>query len=137
VSQWRRFVMPLFHPRSLPARRGTVGTVLIIALFVGAAVLGLAVASQHHGVGPSAKTFAVRVSGGHMSPDHLQVRDGDQVVLSITGDQSQTLVLQGYQQQFQLIPGVAVVGSFVAARAGTFNFILQGSGQAVGQLQVT
>lgn len=128
---------PLLHPRILPAHRGLVGLVLIVVLFAGAAALGLVVASQHHGVGPTAQTFAVKVTGTQMSPDRLRVRDGDQVVLSVTGDRSETIVLQGYDQRITLIPGVAVVASFVAARAGSFNFVLDGSGKKIGELDVT
>ncbi len=127
---------PLFHPGTLPARRGLIGLVLIVALFVGAAALGLVVASQHNGVGPTAKTFAITVTGTQMSPNHLRVHDGDQVVLSVTGDRSETLVLEGYQQRITLIPGVAVVASFVAAKAGSFNFVLEGSGRKLGVLDV-
>lgn len=128
---------PLFHPGTLPARRGLVGLVLIVVLFGGAAGLGLVVASKHHGVGPTAQTFAVRVSGEQMTPNHLRVRDGDQVILSMTGDRSETILLQGYQQRITLIPGVAVVASFVAAKAGSFDFVLDGSGQKVGVLEVS
>ena len=46
-------------------------------------------------------------------------------------------MLQGYQQRITLIPGVAVVASFVAARAGSFNFVVDGSGQKLGVLEVT
>ncbi len=128
---------PLFHPGTLPARRGLVGLILIVALFVGAAALGLAVASQHHGVGPTAQTFTVTVTDRQMSPNHMRVRDGDQVVLSVTGDRRETIVLEGYQQRITLIPGVAVVASFVAAKAGSFNFVVEGSGQKLGVLDVT
>jgi hypothetical protein len=127
----------LLHPGTLPRRRGLVGLLLIVALFVGAAALGLAVASQHHGVGPTAQTFAVKVTNNQMSPNHLRVRDGDQVVLSITGDRSETIVLEGYQQRITLIPGVAVVASFVAGKAGSFNFVVEGSSQKLGVLEVT
>jgi hypothetical protein len=135
----RRFdrLVPLLHPGTLPARRGLVGLVLIVVLFVGAAALGLAVASQHHGLGPTAQTFAITVNGTQMSPAQLRVHDGDQVVLSITGDRSETIVLQGYQQRMTLIPGIAVVASFVAARAGSYDFVLEGSGQKIGELDVT
>ncbi len=136
MRQYERLV-PLLHPGKLPRRRGLVGIVLIVGLFVGAAALGIAVAGQHHGVGPTARTFAIQVSGTEMSPNRLSVRDGDQVVLSITGDRSETIVLQGYQQLIALIPGVAVVATFVAARAGSFNFVLDSSGQKIGQLDVT
>ena len=114
-----------------------VGLVLIVVLFVGAATLGLAVASRHHGLGPTAQTFAITVNGAQMSPSPLKVRDGDQVVLSITGDRNETIVLQGYQQRITLIRGVAVVASFVAAKAGSFDFVLEGSGKKVGELDVT
>ena len=130
-------VAPLFHPATLPRRGGLVGLVLIVVLFVGAAGLGLAIASQHHGVGPTAQTFAVTVNGSQMTPAHLKVRDGDQVVLSITGDRSATIVLQGYQQRIPLIPGVAVVATFVAAKAGSFDFVLEGSSKKIGELDVT
>ena len=128
---------PLFHPGTLPPRRGLVGLALIIGLFVGAAALGLAVANQHHGIGPTAQTFAITVNGAQMSPSTLRVRDGDQVVLSITGDRSETIVLQGYQQHMTLIPGIAVVASFVAARAGSFDFVIDGSGRKIGELDIT
>jgi hypothetical protein len=128
---------PLFHPGTLPRRRGLVGLVLIVALFVGAAALGLAVASQHHGIGPTAQTFAITVNGTRMSPSTLKVRDGDQVVLSVTGDRSETIVLQGYQQRITIIPGVAVVASFVAAKAGSFDFVVEGSAKKIGELDVT
>lgn len=128
---------PLFHPATLPRRGGLAGLFLIIVVFLGAAALGLAVASQHHGVGPTAQTFAVTVNGSEMTPSHLNVRDGDQVVLSITGDRSETIVLQGYEQRITLIPGVAVVASFVAAKAGSFAFVLEGSGKKIGELDVT
>jgi hypothetical protein len=130
-------IVPLLHPGMLPARRGLVGLVLIVGLFLGAAALGLGVASRHHGIGPTAQTFSVTFTGAKMAPDHLRVRDGDQVVLSMTGDRSETIVLEGYQQRITLIPGIAVVASFVAAKAGSFNFVLEGSGQKVGVLDVT
>lgn len=72
-----------------------------------------------------------------MTPAHLKVRDGDQVVLSITGDRSATIVLQGYQQRITMIPGVAVVATFVAAKAGSFDFVLEGSSKKIGELDVT
>ena len=89
----RRTLTPLLHPGNVPTRRGTVGTIIIIAVFVGAAGLGLAIASQHHGVGPTARSFEVSVSNDKMIPSRLQVRDGDQVVLSITGERSETFIL--------------------------------------------
>ena len=135
--QVRRRIVPLLHPGNLPARRGLVGIAIIVALFVAAAALGLWVAGQHHGVGPSARSFEISVAGGQMNPNHLTVRAGDQVVLAITGDASETIVLQGYQQQITLVPGVPVDASFIAGKAGKFDFVLQGSGKKIGDLTVT
>jgi len=64
--QVRRRIVPLLHPATLPARRGPVGVVLIVVLFVAAAALGLYVAGQHHGVGPTARSFEVSVAGGRL-----------------------------------------------------------------------
>ncbi|HLZ94726.1 MAG TPA: cupredoxin domain-containing protein [Candidatus Dormibacteraeota bacterium] len=135
--QVRRRIVPLLHPGNLPARRGAVGVVIIVALFVAAAALGLYVAAQHNGVGPTAKSFEVTVVGAQMHPSHLTVRAGDQVVLAITGDASETVVLQGYQQRFSLVPGVPVDATFVAGKPGTFDFVLQSSGKKIGDLTVT
>ncbi len=135
--QARRRIIPLLHPGNLPARRGAVGIVIIVALFVAAAALGLYVAGLHNGVGPTARSFEVSVVGAQMTPNHLSVRAGDQVVLSITGDTSETVVLQGYQEQFTLIPGVPVAATFIAGKAGTFDFVLQGSGKKLGDLTVS
>ena len=135
--QTRRRVVPLLHPGRLPARRGLVGIVVIVVLFAGAAGLGLYVAGLHHGVGPTAHSFEVSINAGRMNPSHMTVRAGDQVVLAITGDTSETVVLEGYQQQFTLIPGVAVDATFVASKAGTFDFVVQGSNKKLGDLTVT
>ena len=124
------------HPGPPHTSRGGIGIVLIVGLFVVFAGLGIYLASSHHGIGPSAHTVEVNVSGGNMSPNHIHVRDGDQVILSITADRSETLVLQGYSQHLTLIPGVAIVATFVAGKAGTFDFVLEGSNKKVGELNV-
>ncbi len=46
-------------------------------------------------------------------------------------------MLQGYQQRITMIPGVAVVATFVAAKAGSFDFVLEGSSKKIGELDVT
>jgi hypothetical protein len=135
--QARRRVLPLLHPGTLPAGRGLVGIILIVGLFVTGAALGLYVASLHHGVGPTAQTFEVSVNSTQMSPSHLRVRAGDQVILSITGDSNATIVLQGYNQRITLIPGLAVPVTFVAGKAGTYDFVTDGTGKRLGQLEVT
>lgn len=125
------------HPAVLSPRRGWVGTGIIIGLFVVGAALGLYYAGLHHGTAPTAVTFEVTVSDTGMSPSTLKVRDGDQVILSISTDRSRTIVLRGYNQTFSLNPGLPVSATFVAAKAGTFDFVDQSSGKKIGELDVS
>ena len=125
------------HPGFLSPRRGWVGTAIIVGVFVGGAALGLYYASLHNGTAPTAVSFAVNVSGAHMSQSPLRVREGDQVVLSIAADKAETLVLSGYNQRFTLTPGVPVAATFVASRIGNFDFVLESSGTKVGELDVS
>lgn len=125
------------HPAVLSPRRGWVGTGIIIGLFIVGAVLGLYYAGLHHGTAPTAVSFEVTVSDSGMSPGALRVRDGDQVVLSISTDRSRTIVLAGYNQTFSLTSGIPVSATFVAAKAGTFDFVDQSSGKKIGKLVVS
>ncbi|HLQ61430.1 MAG TPA: hypothetical protein VK131_06175, partial [Candidatus Acidoferrales bacterium] len=101
-------MLPGLHPGRLHRRRGLVGLGLMAGLFLVFVALGLYVAGLHRGTAPTAQTLVVTVSGGKLVPDHLRVHEGDQVVLSITGDRSQTLLIKGYERRVTLIPGVAV-----------------------------
>jgi signal peptidase I len=132
----RQRVIPLLHPGPPHTSRGGIGIVLIVGLFAVFAAIGISVASLHHGIGPSAHTFEVSVTGGSMSPNLMNVRDGDQVILSVTSDRSGTLVLEGYDERLALIPGVAVAATFVAGKAGKFDFVLEGSNKKLGELDV-
>lgn len=125
------------HPAVLSPRRGWVGTGIIIGLFIVGAALGLYYASLHHGTAPTAVSFEVMVSDTTMSPGTLHVRDGDQVILSISTDQSRTIILRGYNQTFSLSPGLPVSATFVAAKAGKFDFVDQSSGKKIGELDVS
>lgn len=114
-----------------------MGTGIIVGLFVAGAALGLYYAGQHHGTAPTAVSFEVTVSDTGMSPSRLKVRDGDQVVLSLSTDRSKTIVLRGYNQTFSLNPGIPVSATFVAAKAGRFDFLDQSSGKKIGELDVS
>jgi hypothetical protein len=124
------------HPAILSPRRGWVGTGIILGIFVLGAALGLYYAGLHHGTAPTAVSFEVSVTDAGMTPSTLKVRDGDQVVLSISTDRSRTIVLRGYDQTFQLTPGIPVSATFVASKPGTFEFVDQSSGKKIGQLVV-
>jgi cupredoxin-like protein len=114
-----------------------VGTGIIVGLFLVGAAIGLYNAALHHGTAPTAVSFEVTVSDTAMSPSPLKVRDGDQVVLSISTNRSRTIVLQGYDQTFKLNPGLPVSATFVAAKAGRYDFIDQSSGKKIGELDVS
>lgn len=127
----------MLHPAILSPRRGWIGTAIIAGIFVLGAALGLYFAALHHGTAPTAVSFEVSVSDSGMSPSKLKVRDGDQVVMSISSDRSRTLVLRGYNQTFNLSPGLPVSATFVASKAGTFDFVDQASGKKIGELDVS
>ena len=126
----------VLHPALLSPRRGWVGTGIIAGVFVVGAAIGLYYAGLHHGTAPTAVSFEVTVTDTAMSPSPLNVRDGDQVVLSISSNRSRTIVLQGYDQTFKLNPGLPVSATFVAAKAGRFDFVDQSSGKKIGELDV-
>lgn len=127
----------MLHPAILSPRRGWIGTAIIAGIFVLGAALGLYFASLHHGTAPTAVSFEVSVSDSGMSPSKLKVRDGDQVVMSISSDRSRTVVLRGYNQTFNLNGGLPVSATFVASKAGTFDFVDQASGKKIGELDVS
>lgn len=127
----------MLHPAILSPRRGWIGTAIIAGIFVLGAALGLYFASLHHGTAPTAVSFEVSVSDSGMSPGKLKVRDGDQVVMSISSDRSRTVVLRGYNQTFNLNGGLPVSATFVASKAGTFDFVDQASGKKIGELDVS
>jgi hypothetical protein len=125
------------HPAVLSPRRGWIGTAIIVGIFVVGTSIGLYYARLHHGTAPTAVSFEVTVTDTAMSPSPLKVRDGDQVVLSIRTDRNRTIVLQGYNQTFNLNPGLPVSATFVAGKAGTFDFVVQSSGKKIGELDVS
>ena len=130
-------VVAALHPGILSPRRGLVGTLIISSLFVVGAALGLYYASIHHGTAPTAVSFEVSITSGSMSHSPLHVREGDQVVLSVTADRGDTLVLKGYNLRWSLAKGVASAITFVAHTAGHFDFVLDSNGKKVGELDVS
>jgi len=114
----------------MQVRRIVIGAGLVLGLFAVFAAIGLYEAGLHHGTGPTAATFEVSVSGGKMAPSTLSVREGDQVVLSITSDRNQTLSIGG-----ELTPLTPVSATFIATRPGSFDIQLDGRAK-VGVLKV-
>jgi hypothetical protein len=109
---------------------------LMVGLFVIFATIGLYEAGLHHGTAPTAVSFEVQVQGDSMKPSTLPVREGDQVVLSVSSDRDQTLTIRGYNLTFTLTPAAPVSATFVATKAGSFDIILDRTHAKVGVLKV-
>ncbi len=118
-------------------RRMLWGGGLMVALFAIFMAIGLYEAGLHHGTAPTAVTFEVQVQGDSMKPSTLSVREGDQVVLSLTSDRDETLSIPGYNQTFTLTPAAPVSATFVATKAGSFDVILDRIKSRIGVLKVT
>ncbi len=114
-----------------------VGASSMVVLFAIFAAIGIYEASVHHGTGPTAVSFEVRIQGDAMNPATLSVREGDQVVLSLTSDRDQSLSIPGYGLTFTLTPIAPVSATFVATRVGSFDIILDRIGTKIGGLKVT
>ena len=116
-----------------------LGGGLVVALFVVFAGIGLYEASIHHGTGPTAVSVEVSVKGNTMTPSTITAREGDQVVLSITSDRSQSLSIPSYNLTYQLTTAAPVAATFIASKAGTFDIVVGASstGARAGVLKVT
>lgn len=132
----REEIVATLHPAMLSPRRGYVGTLIIVGLFVVLGSLGIYEASIHHGTAPTAVSFEVNITNGSMSHSPLHVREGDQVVLSLTADRNDTLDLKGYNLRWTLANGIAAAITFVANKAGRFDFVYDSNGKKVGELDV-
>jgi hypothetical protein len=130
-------IVAALHPAILSPRRGWVGTAIILGLFAVFGGIGIYEASIHHGTAPTAVSFEVNITNGAMTHSPLTVREGDQVVLSVTADRNDTLVLKGYNLRWTLANGVAAAITFVANSAGKYDFVLDSNGKKVGELDVS
>jgi hypothetical protein len=110
---------------------------LMLGLFAIFAAIGIYEAGLHHGTGPTAVSFVARVQGDGMKPSTLTVREGDQVVLSLTSDRDQTLSIPVYNLTFTLTPAAPVSATFVATKAGSFDIVLDRVKAKIGVLKVT
>lgn len=110
---------------------------LMVGLFVIFAGIGAYEAARHHGTAPTAVGFNVQVQGDAMKPSTLGVREGDQVVLSLSSDRDQTLSIPGYNLTFTLSPSTPVSATFVATKAGSFDIVLDRIKTKIGVLKVT
>lgn len=110
---------------------------LMVGLFAVFIAIGSYEAAIHHGTAPTAVTFSVQIQGDGMKPSTLAVREGDQVVLSLTSDRDQTVTIRGYDLTFTLTPTTPVSATFVATKAGSFDIILDRIKTKIGVLKVT
>ena len=114
-----------------------MGGISVLVLFVIFAGIGLYEAGQHHGRGPTAVSFDVKVQGNGMSPSTISVHQDDQVVLSLSSDRDQSISIPGYGLSFSLTSVAAVSATFVATKAGSFDIVLDRTSAKIGVLKVT
>lgn len=67
------------------------------------------------------KTFDVSVEDSGMSPDEIEVTDGDRVTLRLTSDAPLELHLHGYDLETEVAPDEPADLSFVADLTGRFG----------------
>jgi hypothetical protein len=118
-------------------RRAVWGSVVVVALFAVFAGIGVYETGIHNGRGPTAATFEVTVRDDAMNPASLAVREGDQVVLSISSDRSETVSIRDYGLSFTLSPAFPVSATFIANLKGTHDIVLDRNGKRIGVLRVS
>jgi cupredoxin-like protein len=112
-----------------------LGFLIVLGLFVAFAALGIALTFLHHGTAPTLRSFDVTVSSSRMSPDVMDVNQGDQVVITWHGDGSVALSIVDYGQSVSISKGRTVSTTFVADKAGNHN-IETGGSRTIGVLRV-
>ena len=111
------------------------GLLIAVGLFVAFAAMGIAITSLHHGSAPALRSFDVTVSTSRMSPDVLDVNEGDQVIITWHGQGSVNVNISDYGQSVSVSNGRTVSTTFVATKAGNHN-IGTGGSRPVGVLRV-
>ncbi len=70
---------------------------------------------------PQARTFDLRLEGGAMTPEDIEVREGDRVKLRIESDSPAEFHLHGYDLEREVEPGESATLSFTADITGRFD----------------
>ena len=70
--------------------------------------------------GPREVSFDVAIEDGAMTPDEIEVREGDRVTLRLTSEKPTEVHLHGYDLEVEVSPGEAATLSFEADLTGRF-----------------
>lgn len=109
---------------------------LFVALRPDAPSSGAAGSDNAGADGSQRKVFDVSVEDGRMSPDEIEVTEGDRVTLRLTSDAPLEVHLHGYDLEAEVAPEEPVDLSFEADLTGRFEIEDHEEEEALGVLLV-
>jgi FtsP/CotA-like multicopper oxidase with cupredoxin domain len=113
----------------------TLSVVLLVLVALG--VLYFALRPGPDGSGGSAEqTIDLAIENGAMTPDEIEVREGDLVTLRITADEPLEVHVHGYDLEGEVSPGEPATLSFEADLTGRFDIEDHESETVLGVLLV-
>jgi FtsP/CotA-like multicopper oxidase with cupredoxin domain len=121
-----------------------VNRTLVVALLVLLALGGLFLALRPGPAGsngsaaggPRERAFDLSIEDATMTPDEIEVREGDRVTLRLTSEEPTGVHLHGYDLEEEVEPGEAATLSFAADLTGRFEIEDHESETALGVLLV-
>lgn len=120
---------PQREPTRLPTR-------LLIVVVAVIALAALFLVLRPTVGGPQDRSFDVTVSSAGMSPDTLQIREGDSVTIRIVADAEVRFHLHGYDLKTDVRPGAPATLAFRADKSGKFEIEDEGTERGLGTLVV-
>lgn len=103
----------------------TVVVALVVLIVLGGLFVALRPDSPSSGVpaseGPRERSFDVSVEDGAMTPDEIDVTEGDRATLNLTSDVPMEVHLHGYDLEAEVAPDEPAKLSFEANLTGRFE----------------
>jgi len=118
-----------------------VNRTFVVALLVLLALGGLFFALRPDPTGSAAgdsreEVFRIAIEEGAMTPEEIEVREGDRVTLRLTSEEPVEVHLHGYDLEREVSPGKAATLSFEADLTGRFEIEDHESEAVLGVLLV-
>jgi hypothetical protein len=113
----------------------TIRVSVVAAVVVAFAVVGAVLLFANQGPAPQRRDFQLRVVGTRMTPDTLQVNQGDTLSIAIQADRTEDIHLHGYDKHFFAGPAPATL-TFPADLTGSFVLEIEATSTPLGTLQV-
>jgi hypothetical protein len=111
--------------------------VVAVLVLVGLAALFLVLRPGPSQTGaPRERTIELTVEDGAMTPEEIEVREGDRVRLRVTSDEQMEIHLHGYDIEREVAPGEPATLSFEADLTGRFEIEDHESEEVLGVLIV-